>query len=532
MLTAKIEEKELFDYQARFIEKVFSFFKTRPAGKLLATSPTGTGKTLMQLRCKHEILKASKGAARIHVITPKIQIVADFLQELGFNTDNLSYAKIRKLGAENHIYTYGTYVNLLIKGLEPSNVLFVDEGHHLKLGNTQAEQILYDAHMMKVVAMTATGYRATPNSTREFLEEYEEKYVCISEREAVKRGLWRFPQIKIRGVMDDDVLVVQGNEFKIAKMSDIDKCAGATFFETIRNLIKEERHYSMCNFHMHLPIIVEVPGVEIAQELNTYLRNCDVPANCLTAKTKIKDREKAIRELKAGTHVLVEVSIVSEGFNLPALSVFIDANPTMSPGRFMQKFGRLTRRSDIKRKVYYCLCRNIERHAYLLDGIIPTSAVIEAQNAFQTVSIRAGQRVFGSEKFGKFKPLPFETSNGTFGSFYLVSSFDNGTNVSTKYAIVLLPHKAQPLVFKKQDRKVNVDPEKPWDWGKWEKSFLPEGFAGYKTVAKRKTISEKQQNYWNRAAARVGLVPDREVDAREFQILPILDNTNTNINGE
>jgi len=219
----------------------------------------------------------------------------------------------------------------------------------------------------------------------------------------------------------------------------------------------------------------------------------------------LKDRQKALAELEATTHTLVQVNIVNEGFDLPDLAMLIDARPTMSPGLFLQMFGRLTRPSNV-RKRYICLCRNLERFAFLLEGILPSTVVYEAQQAFQTA--------------------------GIYGSFYLVSHFDSATAKKTMYAVVLQPEKKEPTVFERHDRKVNIDPNNPWKggYGKWRLSDgVPDDFKGFATEKKREEISPAQLKTWEKNATRLGLEVTRKPDPREIQMLFILRDTGVRV---
>jgi len=476
---------KLRKYQKKAVQKVFEFFKNRETGKLLLHSPTGTGKSVMQLftleLIRQQILTAARQKATetnpehlVHTITTRISIVRGYITILGYDVKNMSEGKIRKVAESHSIYTYQRYVNLLKKGLiESPKVLIIDEAHHILLGNILSDQIMYDADYIKIIGFTATPFRATPKATIEFLKQWDEVHECISLLDAFNAGYWVRPECTVTGCINDDVLVVRNNEFKLTSMGDLEKCAAETTFETIENYLRE------CDGAR----VVSVSSVEIAQELTAYLNAVGVPANNITSKTGLKDRQKALAELEATTHTLVQVNIVNEGFDLPDLAMLIDARPTMSPGLFLQMFGRLTRPSNV-RKRYICLCRNLERFAFLLEGILPSTVVYEAQQAFQTASLRSGVRVFGVEKLTRFKPLIFQRSDGIYGSFYLVSHFDSATAKKTMYAVVLQPEKKEPTVFERHDRKVNIDPNNPWKggYGKWRLSDgVPDDFKGFAT---------------------------------------------------
>jgi len=74
-----------------------------------------------------------------------------------------------------------------------------------------------------------------------------------------------------------------------------------------------------------------------------------VPAEHLDAKTPLGEREAILERLRAGvTRVLCNVNVVTEGWDLPALSCLVDCQPNRRLGRCLQKWGRVLRRDEGK----------------------------------------------------------------------------------------------------------------------------------------------------------------------------------------
>ena len=505
---------KLRPYQFAAIHKVFEFFSENKYGKMLVVSPTGTGKSIMQLALRDKI-KAAAPKSVVHIITPWLSIVRDYLTKMGYDVDEMSFPRIRKIAASHDIYTYGSYRNKLIKGeIAPPHVLIGDEAHHLKLGNTITDQIFWDASVMKIVGFTATGFRATPKSTTEFREEWDLIYEAITIQQALRQQYWKMPHIKIIGCIDDDVLTVKGGEFRIKTMGDLEECAAETTFETIARILRKHSGSK----------VVGVSSTDISKELCAYLNAVNIPAHVITHETKDKERVIGLNKLAKAESTLIHINIVGEGFDLPDLEVYVDAAPTMSPVKFIQgPLGRLSRWSTVE-KYLYSLCRNVERFAYLMEGIIPTATVVEAQNAFITASTRQGARVFGVEKLGRLKPLLFQRKDKVFGSFYLISSFNAVNAEKVLYAVILNPEMSKPIVMSRKDRRLeHDDPSKSWSFGKWKLAEMPgESFKGFSTEKKPRKLSDKQLTVWARNASRCGLNPDRKVDHHEFQMLFIL----------
>lgn len=518
-----LENFELYDFQAHAVEYVFEFFKNRKTGMLLLESPTGSGKSLIQLKLIKEIRKASPLAV-VHLITTKQNIVRAYLKTLGVNSEKATWSKTKRVAERFGIFTYNSYQRKLVKGeIEPPHVLIVDEAHHLFLGKKRTDQILYYRDQCKIIGLTATGYRGTPRETREFVEMWDERKVLLTPKEALVLGIIQEPTYITVPVMDDDLLTLRNGEFAISSVRDLEECckfSGETFFESIKKILIKEKGAGAT--------VIEVPSIEIANDLQEYLTVQGFTCNTLTAKTKEKDRLKALADLEAAKAVLIEVSIISEGFDLPDLEVFIDAKPKNSPVDFVQTSGRAKRKSPVKKR-YYCLNRNIERHAYLLEGCIPLGEIRQAQQAFPNISARNKKRVFG-ESLGKLKALPFETKDRVFGSFYLIKNLDVAGDKNL-YAVILMPHTSKVVCCKRTDKRnrsiPNPEPKDYWIWGKWKTCELPENFKGFttETLKKRgngKEMTPAQKKWWLEDCERFGLYPKPNTDKREFNILPIL----------
>ncbi len=99
-------------------------------------------------------------------------------------------------------------------------------------------------------------------------------------------------------------------------------------------------------------------SVEAAQELATAYTAAGVPAVCLHADTGISERAAIMRQFREGNiQQLVNVDILAEGVDVPAVSCVSLARPTASYGLHMQQIGRGLRPAEGK------------KHAIILDHV-------------------------------------------------------------------------------------------------------------------------------------------------------------------
>lgn len=89
--------------------------------------------------------------------------------------------------------------------------------------------------------------------------------------------------------------------------------------------------------------------VESASETSSAFRAAGVPSEVVSAKTPPEVRARVLRRFRAReVHVLVNVDLFGEGFDLPAIEVVSMARPTQSYSLFAQQFGRALRPLDGK----------------------------------------------------------------------------------------------------------------------------------------------------------------------------------------
>ncbi len=210
---------------------------------------------------------------------------------------------------------------------------------------------------------------------------------------------------------------------------------------------------------------------------------------------------------------LVQVYVVSEGVDLP-IRRLIDLAPAISPVKWQQQFGRITRPGG--NAEYICTNRNLLRHGYLLDGCLPTAAVIQAQKAFVTTSKRIATRVLGLESLGRLKPTDLPLRDGSYAHMYAITAMQGHS--AREYAVFVHPARANPVWATRENVKL-ADGTK--SYGRWSVCAPPTDVAGFASIP-ASTLSDAQANWWKRAAAKFGLDPHAEVNRKAFQALPIL----------
>jgi len=90
--------------------------------------------------------------------------------------------------------------------------------------------------------------------------------------------------------------------------------------------------------------------VDHCKRVSRELRKHGIYAPDLTRKTKRHDRDKLIRDFKAGRiQAVCNVNVLTEGFDAPRIDCIVLLRPTLSPGLYSQMVGRGLRPYNTKR---------------------------------------------------------------------------------------------------------------------------------------------------------------------------------------
>lgn len=465
--------------------------------RLCIASPTGTGKSLMQLYVQSKL-------SDCWIITPKYEIMLGMLDKLGHKT-TVSKQKLEALAFKHRICTPIKFRNLLMKGtaIRCKSVLF-DEGHH---HNAETYTDLDALLQVPSVAYTASPYRGSPKSTKVFRDLWGPPLWAITYPEAAEQGYINIPKCVTLPLVDDDIISIVNGEFQLESVTSMYK----NRLEDITRLIVLDK-----------PTMVSLPGIDMINAMEAYCTKHGIPSNVVTADTDVYMRQEAFRRCIACHSVLLQINVVSEGVDLP-IRRLIDCSPTMSPVKWIQQFGRITRPStDIAE--YICTNRNMQRHAYLLEGCLPLEVVVQSQIVFPPPQ-RQGVRVMGLECIGKFQPIELPLASGIQGSIYCVASADpnNSSNI-INYAAIVHPAVLEPIwaVQIKVKKEFNTELNR-WniEYGDWERCEQPPDLQGFKSLPSS-PITEKMKAWWKRSAKFYGLDSNADVTRKNFQSLPLL----------
>ena len=109
-------------------------------------------------------------------------------------------------------------------------------------------------------------------------------------------------------------------------------------------------------------ILVFTTSVKEAEIISYKLHQANIISSEISSKNTKREREKILKQFMNGEiKVVVNVGVLTTGFDFPALDCVIGARPTMSLGLYYQMIGRGVRCSEGKESWdYFDLCGNVK----------------------------------------------------------------------------------------------------------------------------------------------------------------------------
>lgn len=498
-------------FQIGAVEYAYDFLmRASPGDRLLLAAPTGCGKSLILLALRSRL-------ARGWIVTPRVEIIVGMLAKLGETVEGVGEGALLDLAWRLRITTPVRLRNALLKGEGPQDIeqLLIDEAHHDASATYEQLRLLTGC---PAAGVTATPYRGTPRGTLKLREVWGEPEWAITLGEAVKEGYVAIPDCRVVPLVDDETLDIRNGEFAVSAIEGATAGRLADAVRIVAEWVEGDR--------MKRPSIASLPSREIARQFSAACQGDGIPTVLVTAETTPAERREAFEACVSCAALLVQINVVSEGVDLPCRQL-LDLSPTLSPVRWLQQVGRITRplRPGEDRPLYVCTNRNFLRHAYLLEGLVPVARMVEAQQAFGGVGTRTGAgRAIGLEALGRLRPATLALANGLEGFLYAMSAVE-GTTVR-QYAVIVHPLMNEPIWAVRGNAR--GEDGMTVAYGRWERCDPPADLSGFASLPGSQ-VSEKQLAWWKRSARRHGLNPDVEPTRKQFAALPVLSDLKARI---
>jgi DNA repair protein RadD len=364
-------------YQRAAIDGLYDYWSNKRGENPLIVAPTGSGKSLiiaqivmdameypdtrvMILTHVKELLE--QNAAELIALKPSLE------PDIGFYSAGLNRKQIDEL------ITFAGIQSIWQRAKDMNNVpdlVIIDEAHLVpKKTATRYNSFIADLRernpMVKIIGLTATPYRL------------DSGYLHHGE-DAIFDGIAY--DINIASLMDDGWLapVISKAGIKSIDLSDVGM-RGGEFIESELAIAASEPELIRMSVNEVVELgadrkswLVFCSGVNHAQLVaREFLTYHDIECAVVTGTDGKEDRADKIERFKSGDiRCLINVNVLTTGFNAPAVDLVALMRATGSPGLYVQMVGRGTRTAPGKDD---CLIldygENVMRHGFI-DKIKP-----------------------------------------------------------------------------------------------------------------------------------------------------------------
>jgi len=336
---------ELRPNQIEPVKKGVDFFKSKKPHPSIIVAPTAFGKSIIIAEIAHRL------GEKILVIQPSKELLEQNYNKfinLGGKASIYSASMNEKEIGEVTYATIGSIVNIAWKfhELGISKVIIDECDRFPREPDGMLRRFLTAARITHILGLTATPLKLQTNID-EFGNPFS-KLVMLTSKS--KKGNF-FKEIihvaQIKEMVDMKFwspLKYESYDFDTGEL--VYNSTNAEFTDdSIRRAYKQQDiGGKIIKRISQLPdrksILIAVPSIEEAKELSTRLPSCEA----IFSGMADSDRDKIITDFKNGNlRIIVQVTILSVGFDYPSLDCIITGRPTASLSWWYQFVGRVTR---------------------------------------------------------------------------------------------------------------------------------------------------------------------------------------------
>jgi ATP-dependent helicase IRC3 len=325
---------QLRDYQQEALNAILSF-KKRGVCKQLIVLPTGSGKTvifsqipridsslvpMLVLAHRSELLQQAK--EKIGLYNPELVIEIEQAENVAGNVD-IVVASVQTLGRSDSDRIFRFDPNYF-------KSIVIDEAHHAAAPSYK--KIIDYFNPSFLLGVTATPQRG--DSTR-LVDVFQEIVYYKTIKDLIKQG-WLAKLVGYRITTNVDLTNVEVNDGDFIQ-SQLEDAVNNNH----RNKLVVDTYMELCRSKKTL---VFAAGINHAKKLLEQFKKSGVFCDLIVGETPQQERHTILQNFRNGTlPVLINVGVLTEGFDEPSIQAIILARPTKSNLLYTQIVGRGTR---------------------------------------------------------------------------------------------------------------------------------------------------------------------------------------------
>lgn len=334
----------LRDYQQQAVDSVYKEWDEGNRSTVIVL-PTGTGKTV----CFSEVIRRMH-PKRALVIAHREELIFQAKEKIEHHANLECEIEMGSFRASANFWNHSPVVVSTVqtqcsgnegKGrmarFDPMDfgLLIVDECHH---GTADTYKRVLDHYKqnpdLKVLGVTATPDRADEEALGKIFQSVAFDYEIL---DAIHGG-WLVP-------IEQQMVTVDGLDFSAIRTTagDLNGADLAEVMEAEKNL-QGIASASLQIIGERKTLIFTVSVRQAEQLAEIFNRHRPGMADWVCGKTPKEDRRDKLIDFKSGrTQVMVNVGVLTEGYDNPSVEVIIQARPTKSRCLYSQMVGRATR---------------------------------------------------------------------------------------------------------------------------------------------------------------------------------------------
>jgi DNA repair protein RadD len=342
---------ELRPNQIEPVKKGVAFFQQKKAEPSIIVAPTAFGKSIVIASIAKEL------GEKLLVIQPNKELLEQNYNKfigLGGTASIYSAAMGEKEIGEVTYATIGSIIKVAHKfhTMGITKVIIDECDRFPREPNGMLRRFLTNAKITHILGLTATPLKLQ-NNLNQFKEPYS-KLVMLTSKS--KKGNFFKHIIHVAQIQEMtelkfwSPLYYESYDFDTGEL--VYNSTGAEYSDTsIKRAYKNQNIgqkiiKKIQSLYDRKSILVAVPSIEEAKELATQLPSCEA----VYSDMPTSERNRIVEEFKSGKiRIVIQVNILSVGFDHPELDCIITGRPTASMSWWYQFVGRVTRIHPNKR---------------------------------------------------------------------------------------------------------------------------------------------------------------------------------------
>ena len=329
-------------YQQEAVSAAYKYCQDNPGRNPCIVLPTGAGKTHVIVQICQDVMKWDGRVLVLAHVKELLEQTASKLRAVDGLDVGIYSASLKQRAIDNDVIVAGVqsvYTRVLeLVGSRPFNIVIVDEAHRIPIdGEGMYVQLLKDLKAtnpkIRVIGLTATPYRTANGyvcSDEHFLND-----VCYeaSIKELIA-GNYLSHLVSKRSVVEVDMTgaKISNGDYVQSEMENRFN-EGDNVSQAVAEILKYTADRKK--------VLIFCCGIGHAANVHSQLIQAGQDVDMVTGTTASGARSKTIEKFKNGsTKYLVNVNVLTEGFDATSIDAVVLLRATVSPGLYYQMVGR------------------------------------------------------------------------------------------------------------------------------------------------------------------------------------------------